>query len=230
MADDVVEIDVKLRLDKSDIDKEARETPEPEIKEEPEEVKETIEPEDETEIEEEVKDLLDEEEKKTDKTIKDEPKIEAKLEKLIGGTKGQAGNLVGFAKNPTAMLSGLMSGLGKALPFIGAVTAILTLPETIKKIAGFLVAPGGPLDRRLRIVLSENQNAFLTREQQRNRQVGKSQVIITQNVGFRNSNGYLTTNSFRGLDAGKGVGTGGTFGVDIGTTRTASILEKAGGL
>lgn len=123
-----------------------------------------------------------------------------------------------------------MGSIGKAIPFIGAVLAILTLPETIKKVAGFLTAPGGPFDRRLKIILSENQNAFLTREQQRKRQIGSTQVIITQNVGFRNSNGYLTVNSFRGLDAGKGVGTGGTFGVDIGTTRTASLLAKAGGL
>ncbi|KKL11901.1 hypothetical protein LCGC14_2541170, partial [marine sediment metagenome] len=37
-------------------------------------------------------------------------------------------------------------------------------------------------------------------------------------------NGALTGNSFKNL------GTGRTAGSDIGTTRTASILDKAGGL
>jgi len=48
------------------------------------------------------------------------------------------------------MIGGLMGSIGKAIPFIGAVLAILTLPETIKKVAGFLTAPGGPFDRRLK--------------------------------------------------------------------------------
>jgi len=153
-------------------------------------------------------------------------KTQEKLAKLIGGTKGQAGNLINFAKGPAGMLEGVMGTLGKALPFIAVITAIIALPATIKKIGDFLTGPGGPFDKRLKIVLAQFQNAFLTREQQRNRQIRKTQVIITQNVGFRNSNGYLTVNSFRGQDLKQG----GTFGPDIGTTRTASILDKAEGL
>ena len=147
------------------------------------------------------------------------------LQSLIGGTSSQADNVVNLAKNPTNMISGLMGSLAKTAPFIGAVIAVLSLPKVIKKVGDFLTAPGSPFDRRLKIISSEAQNAFISRQEQRNLQIGKRQVIFTSNKGFRNSGGALTGNSFKNLGTGQL-----TAGLDIGTTRTASILDKAEGL
>ena len=114
--------------------------------------------------------------------------------------------------------------LPSLLPVIALITAIISLPEVIKKIVKFLTAKGSPFDRFLKVLSVDAQNAFFTRMQQRDRQLGKRQVIFTTAEGFSNRNGALTGNSFKNL------GTGITAGSDIGTTRTASILDKAEGL
>ncbi len=147
------------------------------------------------------------------------------LADLIGGTQGQAGNLINLAKNPTGAISGIMGALGKTLPFIAVITTILSLPTVVKKIGDFLTAPGSPFDKRLKIISTDALNAFLSRQEQRNLQIGKRQIIFTTNIGFRNSGGALTGNSFKNLGTGQNIS-----GPDIGTTRTASILDKAEGI
>lgn len=174
--------------------------------------------------------IIDKKEKQT-KTIPQDNKKNLgtgktkELSNLIGGTPSQAGNLVNLAKNPAGVISGLMGTIGKAVPFIAAITSILALPKVIKKIGDFLTAPGSPFDKRLKIISRDAQNAFLDRQEQRNLQIGKRQVIFTNNKGFRNSGGALTGNSFKNLGTGQNIS-----GPDIGTTRTASILDKAEGI
>jgi len=147
------------------------------------------------------------------------------LANLIGSTDGQAGNLINFAKNPSSMLSGVMGALGKTLPFIAVITAVIALPKVIKKIGDFLTQKGGPFDRFLKVLSTDANNAFYSRLEQRNLQIGKRQVIFTNNKGFRNSGGALTGNSFKGLGLNQN-----TAAVDIGTSKIASIVDKAEGL
>ena len=144
---------------------------------------------------------------------------------LIGGSQGQAGNLVNMAKNPAGFVTGLMGTIGKSVPFIAVILAILSLPKVVKTIGDFLTARGSPFDRTLKIRSTEALNAFFSRQEQRNLQIGQRQVIFTTNIGFRNSGGALTGNSFKNLGTGQT-----TSGPDIGTTRTASVLDKAEGI
>ena len=134
-----VEIDVVLKLDKSDIDKQGSESGD-------------------SDSELDIPDV--DSGKKGSKTAGN---VTGKFSKLIGGTEGQASNLINFAKNPAGMLGGSMGSLGKAVPFIAAITAVLAIPKVIEKIGAFLTAPGGIFDIRLKLILSKAQNALFSR-------------------------------------------------------------------
>lgn len=84
---------------------------------------------------------------------------------------------------------------GKAvLAFVPVVGAALASPEIVYQIIQVLIAPGGPFDRRLRIILEEQEEQFLSREAQKRRELGLDQVVISQ-TGYGNANGRLTTNT-----------------------------------
>ena len=201
---EVIDIDVRLTLDKSAID---------------DEVKTSTESREESSTDDEPESLLD----VVDAGF-DEDEEKDKLKDSLDTTKEGLQNISSFANNPLQVIGKLMPDIMNSLPIIGIITAIIALPEVVKKIVKFLTAKGSPFDRFLKILSVDAQNAFFTRMQQRDRQLGKRQVIFTTAEGFSNRNGALTGNSFKNL------GTGITAGSDIGTTRTASILDKAEGL
>ena len=88
------------------------------------------------------------------------------------------------------------SPTGKAvLAFSPIILAALSSPIVINQIIKFLIQPGGPFDRRLRIIIENNIEQFFSREDQKRRQLGLDQVIFTQNSGFGNAQGRLTTNT-----------------------------------
>ncbi len=209
---EVIDIDVRLTLDKTEVDKQA-------------ESKDEI-FDDDISTEDEGTGPLDNFVKKgeTPEIQGDPIDSNAGLEKILNTSKNGINNIKGFASNPIQFMAGMMPSIGATLPFIALITAIISLPEVFKKIVKFLTAKGSPFDRFLKISSAEAQNAFFTRMEQRDRQLGKRQVIFTNVEGFSNRNGALTGNSFKNL------GTGITAGSNIGTSRTASILDKAEGL
>ena len=210
---EVIDIDVRLTLDKSAVDDEVKTSTDstPAVST------------DDPKSDEEKSDFPDKKQPKL-KIGGEDLESDKGLQKLLGTTKSGLGNIRGFASNPLQFVGGMMPNVMNMIPVIAVITAILSLPEVIKKLVKTLTARGQLFDRFLKIKSEEAQNAFFTRLEQRDRQLGKRQIIYSGNKGFRNENGALTGNSFKNL------GTGRTAGSDIGTTRTASILDKAGGL
>jgi len=98
-----------------------------------------------------------------------------------------------YARNPTGALVGLLS----AVPVVGAIVSIITFAITLPEIANQII--NILKDHRFlgvfkRDILNE-RNGFLTREQQQLRRLGETQVIISQNQGFSNAGGILSTNT-----------------------------------
>lgn len=92
-----------------------------------------------------------------------------------------------------------MSGLGKLgsfasmafPPAIIAVMAVQLIPEIIKG----LKRPGGFLDTRLKIDARNEAVSVLDRQTRQNTRIGDRQVIVQQFEGFRNFEGFASTNT-----------------------------------
>jgi len=111
-----------------------------------------------------------------------------RLQGIINSPDGQLENKIldFISSNP----------FGRAtLIFLPLVGAALTSPQIINKIIDLLLAPGGPFDKRLQIILEKQEEQFLSRLEQKRRQIGQDQVIISQFNGFGNLQGRLTTNT-----------------------------------
>ena len=107
----------------------------------------------------------------------------------------------GLISNPQSALQDKIfdqisrSPTGKmALSMIPVISLALTTPAILDKIFQMLIAPGGPFDKRLKIILEQQEEQFLSREAQKRRQLGLDQVVISQG-GFGNANGRLTVNT-----------------------------------
>ena len=66
----------------------------------------------------------------------------------------------------------------------------------------YLTKPGGDLDLRLKIYLRDEFNAFLTRQTQKDTEMGVRQVIIQSKIGFTAANGVNNYNTLRGIREG----------------------------
>lgn len=103
----------------------------------------------------------------------------------------------------------------KLLPLVGIA---LQTPAVIDKIVDTLTQPGGPFDKRLRIILEKQEEQFLSRLEQKRRQIGSSQVVISLFDGFGNANGRMTTNTLAQVKA-TGTSNIGLNEIQIGLTR-----------
>jgi hypothetical protein len=88
-----------------------------------------------------------------------------------------------------------------ALTLLPLVGVALATPAVINKIIDFLVMPGGPFMRQLTIILEDQEEQFLTRLQQKRRQTGQDQVVISLFEGFGNEQGRFTTNTLNQVKA-----------------------------
>jgi hypothetical protein len=119
------------------------------------------------------------------------------LEKL---DEGQLNQLQGLARNPKSFIEGHMEKIFQALgprsammvPIVGAVVASAILYIEIMKA---LSVKGGPFNRDWRRFVSDEVDAGITREQQKRRELGIDQVIISQGRGFVRNNPGATYNS-----------------------------------
>lgn len=93
------------------------------------------------------------------------------------------------------------NSLGRiAITMIPIVGAALSTPQIARQLVDMLVAPGGPFDRRFKLILANQEEQFLSREAQKRRSLGLDQVVISQ-TGFGNANGRLTVNTLNQVKA-----------------------------
>ncbi len=127
-------------------------------------------------------DLLDFEQKKTG-GISESQKV------------GLASKGLSTAQNPVNIVS---QGLA-FLPHAVLISFAISLAPFIFQ---QLTRPGGPLDLRWKRMIDEEVNAFLSRQTQKDTELGFRQVIIQSKIGFTASNGVNNYNSIRGLREG----------------------------
>jgi len=128
--------------------------------------------------------------KKADKTKFDE------LDKL---TTGEISNLSSFARNPTGFGSSKILGkVGKFAIPVAIASAIFAL---VAEIIDILMRPGGPLDRRLRIIIDNQVVRFLSRQDKADLNIGLKNIRITTRPRLRGGQGK-TSGNFEDLRAG----------------------------
>lgn len=121
---------------------------------------------------------------------------EQRISKLFKGNAQKAQNLLDYVTSPEDKLASMMGRAGPVGAAIASAIVVIFKSEQISdEIITLLTAPGSPLDRRLKIFVEEGMNAFFDRMEQRRRQIGKDQVILSQVNGFGNSGGLLTSNT-----------------------------------
>ena len=125
------------------------------------------------------------------------------------GASSAMGMLGGFASNPVAFMSKqvpamLMKWLPKflpkllikAIPIVGTAFLIAEfVPMIIKQVVKQLTSVGAPFDKRWKRHMKLEMNAFFSREEQQRRRLGLDPVIMTTVVGFRNNGGLRTVNT-----------------------------------
>jgi len=88
-------------------------------------------------------------------------------------------------------------GLGAAGRLLPPVVAVLFVTQMIPLIIKELQRPGGFMDKRVKIDAREEAFAGLERQTRQNTRIGDRQVIIQQFEGFRNFEGFASTNTSR---------------------------------
>lgn len=144
------------------------------------------------EPEELAKDLL-EEEGVTD------PELAEFLTNVKDGDIKQFGQL---AKSPGSFISGQLTKLlGSGAPaIIGPIALAIATPIVMAEIIKALSVKGGPFNRDWRRFIAEEVEVGLNRVQQKQKELGISQVILTQVVGFTPNNENWTYNSLFAID------------------------------
>ena len=120
-------------------------------------------------------------------------------------TEGAMGLAGGFIANPVAFMSKevpkmlkriLPKTLLKAIPVIGTAFFVAEfVPMIIKQVVKQLTSVGAPFDKRWKRHMKLEMNAFFSREEQQRRRLGLDPVIMTTVVGFRNNGGLRTVNT-----------------------------------
>lgn len=121
---------------------------------------------------------------------------------------------IGTATNPASIATDLM----KFLPHTALVALAISLAPMILK---EITRDGGIMDTRWKRIMADEQNAFLSRQTQRDTQIGIRQVIISSRSGFRSINTALNYNNLRDIRDG---------GVDKNRLATIDITDHTKGL
>lgn len=138
------------------------------------------------------KDLLEEE------GVKDDELAEF-LTNVKEGDIKQFGQL---AKSPGSFISGQLTkllGAGGAA-IIGPIALAIATPIVMAEIIKALSVKGGPFNRDWRRFIAAEVEVGLSRVQQKEKELGISQVILTQVVGFTPNNANWTYNSLFNID------------------------------
>ncbi len=110
------------------------------------------------------------------------------------GLSGVSG-IVGIGNNPASIIA-------RVLPTLSQATLIAFALLLAPLIFDILTKPGGPLDLRFKRIISDEVNAFLSRQTQRDTEMGVRQVIIQSKTGFTAVNGFNNYNTVKGIREG----------------------------
>jgi len=128
-------------------------------------------------------DLLDAEEKKKKKGTKEKQ------------ATGLVSRTISNLSNPVGIVS-------QAIPFLPHAALIALAVGLAPFIFDILTKPGGPLDLRFKRIVDDEINAFLSRQAQKDTEMGIRQVIIQSRKGFTASNAENSFNTMRGIREG----------------------------
>jgi len=118
-----------------------------------------------------------------------------KTSSLEKSTIGGISKVISAANNPASIVAAGLS----YLPHAALVAFAISITPFIFDI---LTKPGGPLDLRFKRVISDEVNAFLSRQTQRDTEIGVRQVVIQSKTGYTASNGANNYNTLRGIREG----------------------------
>ncbi len=121
---------------------------------------------------------------------------EQQLADIFKGNTSKAKELLEYVTDPTGKMMSLLTAAGPAGILFGSIIiAAFKSDEIMEAILDQMTAPGSPFDRRLKIFVQDGVNAFFTRMEQRQKDLGLEHQIFTQISGFGNFGGALTTNN-----------------------------------
>jgi len=125
---------------------------------------------------------------------------EEKTGKKSKGKIQQAGlsgvsTISGIGNDPTSIIS-------RALPLLPQAALVGLALLLAPLIFDILTKPGGPLDLRFKRIISDEVNAFLSRQSQRDTEMVFRQVIVQSKPGFTAVNGFNNYNTQRGIREG----------------------------
>jgi len=120
--------------------------------------------------------------------------VEGKPKKK-GELEGALSKGVGIAQNPTSVVA-------SAIPLLPHATLLILAIALAPLIFDQATRPGGPLDLRFKRIIEDELNAFLSRQTQKDTEMGVRQVIIQSKVGFTAANGKNNYNTIRGIREG----------------------------
>jgi len=125
---------------------------------------------------------------------------EQKTGKQAKGKLQQAGlstvsTITGVGQDPTSIIAKVLPNLPQAALLLLAISLAPLIFDTLTK-------PGGPLDLRFKRIISDEVNAFLSRQTQRDTEMGARQVIIQSKTGFTATSGFNNYNTLKGIREG----------------------------
>jgi len=103
--------------------------------------------------------------------------------------------ITGVGNDPASIIA-------RVLPSLPQATLIAFALLLAPLIFDILTKPGGPLDLRFKRIISDEVNAFLSRQSQRDTEMGVRQVIIQSKTGFTAVNGFNNYNTVKGIREG----------------------------
>lgn len=101
----------------------------------------------------------------------------------------------GIGQDPASVIARVLPSLPQATLLALALLLAPLIFDTLTK-------PGGPLDLRFKRIISDEVNAFLSRQTQRDTEMGVRQVIIQSKTGFTAVNGFNNYNTLKGIREG----------------------------
>ena len=111
--------------------------------------------------------------------------------KAVLGTR----RALAIAQNPASLVSQGILLLPHAVLVAFAISIVPFIFEELTR-------AGGPLDLRFKRIVDEEISAFLSRQSQRDTEMGVRQVIIQSKTGFTATNGSNNFNTLRGIREG----------------------------
>jgi len=115
--------------------------------------------------------------------------------KIQRGALSTVSTVTSIGQDPTSIMAKLLP----KLPHAALLLLALSLAPLIFDV---LTKPGGPLDLRFKRIISDEVNAFLSRQSQRDTEMGVRQVIIQSKTGFTAVNGFNNYNTVKGIREG----------------------------